>query len=469
MANIESNTLLEKLTQINNIKNRLRQTIINIGGGDYISEKSPFAAFPRAISRVHSDINNVSKLLEYIDLGGNLEEIVDKENAMYKDTIPYIDDILVAKQSLVDNLRIKGVYAEVTEPFDSLVEKVLRIVSNAPSPTPEGEFAFTFNVSNGDCKGEYTISSLGRNFDNNYDICYSFKNTGSSDLDGVIIKMVQTISGDTHINSLRNIPVGHSTRSMWEYREEDYNKLKSTLESGNVIFQIDSFENCNQTVITSDLANADVDGTLTLKVYNSDYLLAHSVVGTLNIPEQTYLPNGFVYGLLNTKDNYSQFLSVRTNSTILNPDYPVNSWGDGTIYGYDSCFVYTAADMGNNWYSYTAFLITYVKDGNYEAMRETNTQIETDLYLKTEYYHVPNFLNGVYARSRLYRPSGNAISSDYNIKYKYNDTTTEPWEEQDESFLFMNGQGYAVFANCYSDTNHSRRAYETLEPIISID
>ena len=170
MANIESNTLLEKLTQINNIKNRLRQTIINIGGGDYISEKSPFAAFPRAISRVHSDINNVSKLLEYIDLGGNLEEIADKENAMYKDTIPYIDDILVAKQSLVDNLRIKGVYAEVTEPFDSLVEKVLRIVSNAPSPTPEGEFAFTFNVSNGDCKGEYTISSLGRNFDNNFSI-----------------------------------------------------------------------------------------------------------------------------------------------------------------------------------------------------------------------------------------------------------------------------------------------------------
>ena len=125
--------------------------------------------------------------------------------------------------------------------------------------------------------------------------------------------------------------------------------------------------------------------------------------------------------------------------------------------------------MGNNWYSYTAFLITYVKDGNYEAMRETNTQIETDLYLKTEYYHVPNFLNGVYARSRLYRPSGNAISSDYNIKYKYYDTTTESWEEQDESFLFINGQGYAVFANCYSDTNHSRRAYETLEPIISID
>lgn len=469
MANIESNTLLEKLTQINNIKNRLRQTIINIGGGDYISEKSPFAAFPRAISRVHSDINNVSKLLEYIDLGGNLEEIADKENAMYKDTIPYIDDILVAKQSLVDNLRIKGVYAEVTEPFDSLVEKVLRIVSNAPSPTPEGEFTFTFNISNGNCRGEYTISGLGRNSNDNYEIYYSFKNTGSSGLDGVIIKMIQTISGNTHLNSLRNIPVGQSTGSMWGYEEEDYNKLKSALESGNVIFQIDSFENCNQTVITGDLANVDVDGTLTLKVYNSDYLLAHSVVGILNIPEQTYLPNGFVYGLLNTEDNNSRFLSIWTNPTILNSDYPFNSWGDGTIYDYDSCFVYTAADMGNNWYSYTPFLITYVKDGNYEATRETNTQIETDLYLKTEYYHVPNFLNGVYARSKLYRPSGNAISSDYNIKYKYYDTTTESWEEHDESFLFMNGKGYAVFTNCYSDTNHSRRAYETLEPIISID
>ena len=46
MANIESNTLLEKLTQINSIKNRLRQSIVNIGGGDYITEQSPFAAFP---------------------------------------------------------------------------------------------------------------------------------------------------------------------------------------------------------------------------------------------------------------------------------------------------------------------------------------------------------------------------------------------------------------------------------------
>ena len=130
MANIESNTLLEKLTEINTIKNRLRRIIIDIGGSEYLNDDSPFSAFPIALLRVHSDIKNIERLLEYIDCGGDFDEIAEKEDLKYTDTIDYITDIQSEKQNLVNNLRTKGVYADISESLASLVNKVLEINSN---------------------------------------------------------------------------------------------------------------------------------------------------------------------------------------------------------------------------------------------------------------------------------------------------------------------------------------------------
>lgn len=130
MANIESNTLLEKLTEINTIKNRLRRIIIDIGGSEYLNDDSPFSAFPTALTRVYSDIKNVDRFLEYIDFGGDFGEIAEKEELKYTDTVPYLTDIQSEKQNLVNNLRTKGVYADINESIASLVNKVLEIKSN---------------------------------------------------------------------------------------------------------------------------------------------------------------------------------------------------------------------------------------------------------------------------------------------------------------------------------------------------
>lgn len=130
MANIESNTLLEKLTEINTIKNRLRKVIKDIGGGDYINEDTPFASFPVALLRTFSDIKNVTRLLELIDLGGNIESIAEKEDLKYTDVLPYITEIQESKTQLVDNLRAQGVLADVDESLASLVNKVLEIKTN---------------------------------------------------------------------------------------------------------------------------------------------------------------------------------------------------------------------------------------------------------------------------------------------------------------------------------------------------
>jgi len=127
MANIESNTLLEKLTEINIIKNRLRTIIKDIGGGDYITDESPFASFPRALNMTFSDIKNVVRLLEFITYGGDLEAISEKDNLKYVDTLPYITEIQSCKSQLVDNLRVKGVYADTTESLASLINKILEI------------------------------------------------------------------------------------------------------------------------------------------------------------------------------------------------------------------------------------------------------------------------------------------------------------------------------------------------------
>ena len=130
MANIESNTLLEKLTEINTIKNRLRKVIKDIGGGDYINEDTPFASFPVALLRTFSDIKNVTRLLELIDLGGDFETIAEKENLKYTDVLPYITEIQESKAQLVDNLRTQGVLADINESLASLVNKVLEIKTN---------------------------------------------------------------------------------------------------------------------------------------------------------------------------------------------------------------------------------------------------------------------------------------------------------------------------------------------------
>lgn len=126
MANIESNTLLEKLSEINDIKNRIRQMIINIGGKEYIDENTPFSQFPAVLSSMYSDIVNLDRLSEYLVYGGDLSEIAEKDDLSSLDLLPYISKMQDNKQKLVDNLRTIGIEASLDESFESLVNKVLK-------------------------------------------------------------------------------------------------------------------------------------------------------------------------------------------------------------------------------------------------------------------------------------------------------------------------------------------------------
>lgn len=128
MANIESNTLLEKLTSINHIKSQIKQTLIDIGAEDYIDNSTPFSKYPNVITSIHTEIHDVCSLLEYTIYGGEIESsLMDKETIKYIDTVPYLLKLQECRQTLIDNLRLKNIECSDNEPLDSLINKILRI------------------------------------------------------------------------------------------------------------------------------------------------------------------------------------------------------------------------------------------------------------------------------------------------------------------------------------------------------
>lgn len=130
MANIESNTLLEKLNVINDTKNRIRQVLINCGGKDYINEDTAFIYFPEVILRLYADIKSTAILLEYIINGGVLEEIINSDIPTYNDISEYTDKLAECRRKLIDNLRTQNVLVDDSESFESLINKVLEIKVN---------------------------------------------------------------------------------------------------------------------------------------------------------------------------------------------------------------------------------------------------------------------------------------------------------------------------------------------------
>ncbi len=125
MANIESNTLLEKLTQINTIKNQIRQAIIDSGGASHINEQTLFSAFPVSIRAIYSNIKACCTLMEYILFGAtDFESKVNDENLTYDDLIDYFTNFQGQKETLVANLRSKGISCSVDESLESLINKI---------------------------------------------------------------------------------------------------------------------------------------------------------------------------------------------------------------------------------------------------------------------------------------------------------------------------------------------------------
>lgn len=346
MANLESNTLLEKLTHINSIKNRLRQVIINIGGGDYITEQSPFAAFPRAISRVHSDIKNTSAILEYTVNGGTLPQEVDETKLTYKDVLPYVDSIQATKYLLVDNLRVKGIPANISEPFEDLVNKVLEIEGDGPGTITERViYSNTFNV-NGHLI-EYQVVAD----DVRLTVEYKITNIGDTDIPGVMWKDVFTESGNTRVHGLPITIYPGDTRSLthgWDHDYiDDYNRYVEMYNQG-VIAQIETTDACETLSGSLPLSKAgytELDLNINIKRYHSDRLGANMYVTNYS----GYIPIGDLY-LERGLCCIGISPSVQTYNYLLgnDPEYPLSigmSWSiDQAPIGPDEDFFLTTMD-----------------------------------------------------------------------------------------------------------------------------
>lgn len=125
MANIESDTLLEKLTQINTIKNQIRQAIIDSGGANYINEQTLFSDFPNSIRSTYSNIKACCTLLEYILFGNvDIESKIEEDKLTYDDLIEYFNSLANQKETLVANLRLKGITCSTDESLESLINKI---------------------------------------------------------------------------------------------------------------------------------------------------------------------------------------------------------------------------------------------------------------------------------------------------------------------------------------------------------
>jgi hypothetical protein len=292
VANLESNTLLEKLTHINSIKNRLRQVIINIGGGGYITEQSPFAAFPRAISRVHSDIKNTSAILEYTVNGGTLPQEVDETKLTYKDVLPYVDSIQATKYLLVDNLRVKGINANISEPFEDLVNKVLDIEGEGQVIIGERViYSNTYNV-NGHLV-EYQVLAD----DTRLMVEHRIINIGDTNIPGIIWKDIFTESGDTRAHGLPIMIYPGENRSLsygWgpEYIDA-YNRHIEMYAQG-VITQVETTDTCetlSDSLPLSSVGYTDLDLNINIKRYYSDMLGTTMYVTNYS----GYIPTGELY------------------------------------------------------------------------------------------------------------------------------------------------------------------------------
>lgn len=294
MANIESNTLLEKLTQINSIKNRLRQSIVNIGGGDYITEQSPFAAFPRALNRTFSDIKNTSRLLEYIVNGGDLNDIAEKEKLTYIDVLPYINDIQTSKQTLVDNLRVKGVLSSVDETLESLVNKVLRIEGG--SGTTE-EIIYSTTISYHEYTIQYDVVALS----NTKELKFGITNKSGVDIPGIILKDVVSSTGNSNIFSMPYvIHDGEYQFLVNGYDDEYFETMSNRYKDNEIIAQFDTIDYCD--TYSSELFlnkigyNDDIRQLVT--IYSSSYLGANTSITRTQASgitsEYYHLDNGLV-------------------------------------------------------------------------------------------------------------------------------------------------------------------------------
>ena len=123
--NEESQSLYEKLEEINEIKHKIKQAIIDIGGNAYIDDDTLFRLYPDAIYSIHSDLVNICTILNNVLNGGS--EPVEESGLEFTDVIKYAQGLYTEKQKLVDYMNTAGVPVTINDSMDTLIEKLPQI------------------------------------------------------------------------------------------------------------------------------------------------------------------------------------------------------------------------------------------------------------------------------------------------------------------------------------------------------
>lgn len=118
-------TMLEKLEYLLETKNLIEQAIKDIGNNE-INDETPFRNYPEEITKIHANILEICRVLQYIDEGGEFKEITT-ENLSYNDAAPYVQDIANAKKKLIENLNLKGISCDASYSFMDLVNLINNI------------------------------------------------------------------------------------------------------------------------------------------------------------------------------------------------------------------------------------------------------------------------------------------------------------------------------------------------------
>ena len=120
-------TMLEKLQYLLETKTEIMEAIQQIGNGD-IDEHTLFRDYPDEIKKIHANLIDVCRYLDFIVNGGNLSETLES-TPNYKDTYPYVQDILYCKELLAEALNEKGIECDNTYPLRHLIYLIYQIRS----------------------------------------------------------------------------------------------------------------------------------------------------------------------------------------------------------------------------------------------------------------------------------------------------------------------------------------------------
>ena len=123
--NEESQSLFEKLEEINEIKHKIKQALIDIGGNGYIDDDTLFRIYPSVIKNIHSDLVDICSVMYLLLNGGDTAP--EEKDLTSVDVLSYANDFMQEKQKIVDYLNTCGVAATLQDSFDDLIAKLPQV------------------------------------------------------------------------------------------------------------------------------------------------------------------------------------------------------------------------------------------------------------------------------------------------------------------------------------------------------